>query len=138
MEIALHRNNVIRPVRKRYLEFTDTYEEPCCEIIVDATTHLRQSNVAVDQRSDHATAYNIFLDYFMPAIKGTTQWNELRNDCVCRPGFAFDRTLVTLSDKGFLLLCIDNYSHVWDHAWHQSKVCNVCTMLLGYGASSLT
>ena len=105
------------------IEFADTYEDLSSEIIKDATTHLRQSNIVVDQRSEHATAYTIFLDYFMPAIKGIAQWNKLRSDCIHGFNFLFDKQEITLSDEGFLFLCIDNYSHVWNHAWQQKKVC---------------
>ena len=83
-----------------HTEFASKYDDLCNKIIVDATTHLRQSNIVVDHKSENATAYAILLDFFMPAIKSTTQWNKFRRGCVHGLNFIFENSKVTLSDEG--------------------------------------
>jgi len=62
-------------------------------------------------------SYIKFVDHFMPAIKGEKRWGLMRQECCLGEGsrkFCFSDH-ATISDEAFLIVCIENYSSVWDH-----------------------
>ena len=52
-------------------------------IIADAMANLRLATVVHNEHSSsqHAKSCCILFDHFMPAIKGTTNWKHIRQQC---------------------------------------------------------
>ena len=67
-----------------------------------------------------STFYAKFLDHFMPAIKGERMWKRVRRGCCSHQNVVFDlNEHATISDEAFLLVCLENYSVVWEYQFKQ-------------------
>ena len=68
------------------------------------------------------TFYAKFIDHFMPAVKGEKKWKRTRQDCCRNQNVEFDlNEHATISDEAFLLVCLENYSAVWEHQMKQKN-----------------
>ena len=74
----------------------------------------------VEEKFNLYTFYARFLDHFMPAVKGEKKWKQMRQGCCNNQSIEFDlNEHATISDEAFLLVCLENYSAVWEHQFKQ-------------------
>ena len=78
------------------------------------------------------TFYAKFIDHFMPAVKGEKKWKRMRQGCCSNQNIEFDlNEHATISDEAFLLVCLENYSAVWEHQFKQKTAYEMLRSLVG-------